>query len=521
MLTSGDSIAGPATEIRGSDAGAAVLLTHSYHLPYDVKQVRKMQPYPPIGTLYAAASLRAKGIPVAVFDPMLEEPETGIARAIETHHPRIVAIYEDDFNFLSKMCLTRMREVAWAIAAAAKKAGAIVVAHGSDATDNAALFLANGIDFILRGESEQTLVELCQALLHSRAVGDIAGLVRNGEDGQPVFSSQPLSKNPGWATLPAPSRELIDFSPYRKAWIKAHGYFSTNMAASRGCPYRCNWCAKPISENKFHLRPAAEVAEEMRQLKMDTRANHIWFSDDIFALNHHWVREFAAEVQARQAALPFKIQSRADLMSEETVADLKAAGCTEVWMGVESGSQKILDAMDKGLKLSSVVTARQRLGQAGIRCCYFLQLGYRGETWEDLKKTIAFVRSTRPDDIGISFSYPLPGTVFYERVREELGDKRNWADSDDLCIMFKASYTSDFYRAVRDALHAEVNGWRATSQRPDTKSQLEELWQKVYALEPVSRNAALTGDPEMHSEGESDTQPYFFPVSELLAAGEA
>jgi len=518
MLTPDASLGQSGMESPGSDSQADVLLTHSYHLPYDVKQVRKMQPYPPIGTLYAAAALREKNMSVAVFDPMLEEPERGIARAIKSHRPRIVVIYEDDFNFLSKMCLSRMREVAWGIAAAARKAGVVVIAHGSDATDNAALFLRNGIDFILRGEAEETLAELCSAVLSSKSVGDIAGMVRLDAKGQPVSSSQALSKNPDWASLPIPSRELIDLKPYRRAWIKAHGYFSTNMAASRGCPYRCNWCAKPISENKFHLRPPAVVAEEMRRLKVDIQASHIWFSDDIFALNHRWVQEFAAEVVAREAALPFKIQSRADLMTEETVAALRTAGCAEVWMGVESGSQKILDAMDKGLKLSSVITARQRLQKAGIRACYFLQLGYSGESWEDLQTTIAFVRSTRPDDIGISFSYPLPGTVFYERVRAELGAKRNWTDSDDLCIMFKATYTSDFYRAVRDALHAEVSGWHSTPQRHGSLSDIEELWQKVHELEPISRNVEPAISSANNAGSQSEGQPHFFPVSELIAA---
>ncbi len=147
-------------------------------------------------------------------------------------------------------------------------------------------------------------------------------------------------------------------------------------------------------------------------------------------------------------ALPFKIQSRADLMTHTTVAGLKRAGCAEIWMGVESGSQKVLNAMDKGLRVSDVITARSRLADEGIRACYFLQFGYPGETWEDIQQTIALVRSTRPDDIGISFSYPLPGTVFYERVQEQIGAKRNWTDSDDLCVMFRAAYKDEFYMAL-------------------------------------------------------------------------
>jgi anaerobic magnesium-protoporphyrin IX monomethyl ester cyclase len=494
-----------------------VLLTHSYHLPYDQKQMRKMQPYSPIGTLYAATSLRANNFSVAVFDPMLEDP-AGIVQALKTHRPRIVAIYEDDFNFLSKMCLTRMREVAFAIAAASHEAGAMVIAHGSDATDNARLFLESGIDYILQGEAEQTLAELCSALLRSEPIGDIAGLARLDAQGRMLHSSQRHSQNPGWATLAAPSRHLIDLAPYRKAWKEAHGSFSVNMVAGRGCPFQCNWCAKPISGDKFHLRPAGEVAEEMRQLKVEAQAEHIWFGDDIFALNHHWVEEFATEVVAREASLPFKIQSRADLMSETTVTALKAAGCAEVWMGVESGSQKILDAMDKRLKLSAVVTARERLQEAGIRACYFLQFGYPGESWEELQATMAFVRKTRPDDIGISFSYPLPGTVFYERVKAELGPKRNWTDSDDLCIMFKAAYTTDFYRAVRDALHAEVSDWYTVPTASNAVSHTDELWQKVYALEPVSRNAESTNFSTKTVGDSSGTESGLFPLSELIAA---
>jgi radical SAM superfamily enzyme YgiQ (UPF0313 family) len=148
----------------------------------------------------------------------------------------------------------------------------------------------------------------------------------------------------------------------------------------------------------------------------------------------------------------------------------------------------VLNAMDKGLSLPSVVVARNLLKEAGIRACYFLQFGYPGESWDELQETIAFVRETRPDDIGISFSYPLPGTAFYERVRVQLGQKRNWTDSDDLCIMFKAAYKTEFYRAVRDALHAEVDSWRELEVTVEKKSQIDALWRNVDELEPVSRD---------------------------------
>ncbi len=473
---------------------ADVVVTHSYHLSFDAKQLRKMQPYIPLATLYAATALRDAGVSVAAFDSMLEEPSSGFAKVLAKEQPKIVVVYEDDFNFLSKMCLTRMRGVAWMIAGAARCAGAVTVAHGSDSTDNPLLFLQNGFDFVCCGEAEQALVQLCSAILSGNPIPEIDGLVRLGRDGEIVRSARRLARNPEWKELSFPARDLMDLEPYRHAWLKAHGYFSVNMVSSRGCPYHCNWCAKPISGNEFHLRPAATVAEEMRLLRNDAGAQHIWFGDDIFALSHDWVRQFAEEVVKRHAALPFKIQSRANLMTQQTVQHLKSAGCNEVWMGVESGSQKILNTMDKGLNLSSVVAARNYLRDAGIRACYFLQFGYPGETWSELKETIAFVRETRPDDIGVSFSYPLPGTVFYERVKQQLGRKRNWIDSDDLCIMFEGAYKTDFYRAVRDALHAEVDLWSRPAASSDAKATLEGLWKRVDELEPFSRQPG-TCDP--------------------------
>jgi anaerobic magnesium-protoporphyrin IX monomethyl ester cyclase len=468
---------------------ADVLLTHSYHLPYDPKQVRKMQPYPPLGTLYAASVLRSHDISVGVFDTMLQDPSTGFPESLKLHKPAIVVIYEDDFNFLSKMCLTRMRQVAFEMIAAAVRENATVVVHGSDATDNALLYLQAGASYVLYGESELRLYELVSALLIGRDPQALAGLAYlDTRDGM-VYSAAP-SATAQWLQLPLPARDLIDIDLYRRAWRDAHGYFSINMVASRGCPYRCNWCAKPISGDRFHVRPANLVAEELRELREDYGADHVWFGDDVFALDHRWALELATEVERRGTRVPFKVQSRADLMSSKTVDALRRAGCAEIWMGVESGSQKILDAMEKGLRVEQVAAARAALAKAGIRSCFFLQFGYPGERWHEIQQTIALVRDTRPDDIGVSVSYPLPNTRFFESVQHQLGAKRNWRDSDDLCATFIAAYKNEFYLALRDALHAEVASWQPRSVTP--AAQLAGLWQRVADLEPVSRNAQAT-----------------------------
>jgi anaerobic magnesium-protoporphyrin IX monomethyl ester cyclase len=492
-----------------------VLLTHSYHLPYDRKQVRKMQPYLPLGTLYAAAVLRSQNISAAVFDTMLSDPVAGFPDALKKHTPKLVAIYEDDFNFLSKMCLTRMRELAWWMIDAARGCGATVIVHGSDATDHAEEYLQYGADFVLVGEAEKTLAELCGNLLQREDPGTVEGLISLDHGGRTVRRTMQLPRTAAWIDLPSPARDLIDTAPYRASWTSAHGFFSMNAVASRGCPYRCNWCAKPISGDKFHVRSADAVAEEILELKEGHGAEHVWFGDDVFALNHHWTEQFADEIEKRGCALPFKIQSRADLMTEETVPALKRAGCAEVWMGVESGSQSVLDSMDKGLRVSEVVEARLRLKEAGIRACYFLQFGYPGETWKDIQQTIALVRSTHPHDVGVSVSYPLPNTRFYEKVRAQLGPKRNWTDSDDLCVMFTAEYKDVFYHALRDALHAEVDSWRIRGGR----ERVSNLWKRVADLETVSRNVSPTRFRADETPRHSKEPSQFLPLGQIASAG--
>jgi anaerobic magnesium-protoporphyrin IX monomethyl ester cyclase len=480
-----------------------VLLTHSYHLQYDRKQAQRQQPYPPLGTLYAAALLRAAGFSVGLFDTMIEEPGESFDRALSEHRPRILVICEDSFNFLSKMCLSRMREVSFSMLERASQLGIPAIVHGSDSSDEVRTYLDKGFQAVLLGECERTLVELLHAILRAGETSNwkIPGLAYlSSHDGQVVRTDgRPVSSD--LSRHPLPARDLIAVDRYADIWRTHHGRSSTNIVASRGCPFHCNWCAKPIYGNRFVIRPAESVAAEMQILKRDYVVEHLWFADDIFAINRHWMQEFAAAVERMDAAIPFKIQSRADLMTEETVQALRRAGCEEVWMGAESGSQAILDGMDKGLTVESIRTGAARLRAAGIRAAFFLQFGYPGETLSEIEETIDLVRSCRPDDIGVSVSYPLPGTVFYQRVHSQLGAKRNWVDSDDLTVMFRAAYTDEFYRALRNALHFEVEGYARPSDIRSAE-RLAELWREVYRLEKRCKNAMPTQLPVLPASHE-------------------
>ncbi|HLK65983.1 MAG TPA: radical SAM protein [Bryobacteraceae bacterium] len=450
-----------------------VLLTHSNHLYNDRKQVRKMQPYPPLQTLIAAACLRKAGHSVALFDPTLDSPEAGFERALALHQPRLVAVVEDNFNYLTKMCLLRNRELSFWMAAQARRAGIPAIVNGSDASDRSGEYLNAGFQYVLVGEVEEAIVEVVRRMfdLGVAEVGFIRGaaFLDGGQVRYPPRRAPIADLN----ALPAPAWDLVDAEPYRRAWTEAHGHFSINMVSSRGCPYSCNWCAKPIWGDTYHCRSARLVAAEMREVKTRFAPDHLWFADDIFALSQQWTQEFAEAVEAEGAHIPFKMQSRCDLMTRPTVENLAQAGCAEVWMGVESGSQQVLDAMDKGTRLWQVYEARQNLRRHGIRACFFLQFGYPGETWMEIEKTIALVRNTQPDDIGVSVSYPLPGTAFHRTVSSQLGPKENWADSDDLDMMFQGAFTTNFYRALADALHLEVRSGRDAA---------EEAWRSVMAL---------------------------------------
>lgn len=484
----------------------SILVCHSYFLRFDQKQQQRAKPYPPLATLQVAAQLREAGHRVSFFDAMLAEGTAEYGRLLNAISPQLVLFYEDNFNFLSKMCLGKMRNACCEMISAAHKAGARVIAAGSDATDAPEPYLRAGADVVLLGEGLGTLAELASRLDANagedtgRLVEGLAGVsvLRRDEVATAAAVGLPRSNQQGML----PAWDLVDMERYRSVWHSAHGFFSLNMAASKGCSFRCAWCAKPIWGNQYLQRSAKEVAAEMAHLKRVHAPDHVWFADDIFGFRIDWVTEFANAVRDCGGGIPFTIQTRADLISEGMATALKDAGCKEAWIGAESGSQRILDAMNKGTTVAEILTARARLKAVGIRVGFFIQLGYLGEELTDVLATRKLIDNARPDDVGVSVSYPLPGTKFHELVKEQLGGKTHWQESNDLDMMFQGTYTSEFYRAVRNLLHDQV----ALDQRPigqgsheylQTRRQLESRWNELVAHEHRYRSvpgpAAATG----------------------------
>ena len=432
---------------------AKVLLTHSYFLRFDSKQWKQQQPYPPLGTIFAGAVLREAGYEVALHDTMFAVSAEELSSVIEKEKPAYVVIYDDGFNYLTKMCLTNMREAAFRMSEIAKDAGCKVIVSSSDATDHSEDYIDHGADFIITGEGEITLWELIDGLeKKDHEIEFISGLVFNADNKITRTAKREVLRN--LDSLPMPAWDLINIKPYRDAWINNWGYFSINCATTRGCPFKCNWCAKPIYGNRYNSRSPENVVQELKWVKEHFNPDHIWFCDDIFGLKLGWVKRFADIAEQEKLNLRFKIQCRADLLlQEDYIADLARAGCEIVWMGAESGSQKILDAMDKGTKVEQIYEATRLLKKHHIKPAFFLQFGYPGETFDDITLTIKMLLELVPDDIGISVSYPLPGTVFYEKVKGELKQKSNWTDSDELALMFKNTYPPQFYKQLHRFVH--------------------------------------------------------------------
>ncbi|MEP7135386.1 MAG: radical SAM protein [Chloroflexota bacterium] len=435
-----------------------IILGQSYYLRFDPKLWEAMQPYPPLGTLYAASWLRQHGYEVALFDAMLAESEEEWAVALDLHKPQYAIIYEDNFNYLSKMCLLRMRDAAFKMIAMAKSRGCIVILCGADATDHYKDYLEGGADYCLIGEGEETLIELLNQLSVGKEAEQVIGLAS-----RTTLHATRRTDITNLDALPFPAWDLVDVARYRKLWLEHHGYFSMNMVTTRGCPYHCNWCAKPIWGQRYNSRSPENVAAEMKWLKENFAPDHIWFADDILGLKSNWIEKFAELLNEADAVIPFKCLQRADLVNEKTARALAKAGCKTVWLGAESGSQKILDAMDKGDKVEDIYRAAKLLRKNGVEVGFFLQFGYPGEVWSDVQKTLKMVRECAPDDIGISVSYPLPGTKFFERVKMELGEKQNWTDSDDLAMLYHGPFPTEFYRILHGRVHYEFrmrNAWR-------------------------------------------------------------
>ena len=429
-----------------------VLFSHSYFYKLDSKQWNMGEPFPPLMTITAASHLRDNGYDVALFDVALRKSEIGLEEVLDNFQPDYFVIFDDGFNYLTKMCLTTMREAAFRMQKIAKARGIKVITCSSDSTDHYEEYLQQDADVVIKGEGEVTLLELINSLTKGNPIDSIKGIAfKNGEE-ITITPKRPVLVD--LDQLPMPAWDLVDIAEYQSIWKSRNKIPYLNIASTRGCPYKCNWCAKPIYGKIYNSRSTHRVVDEIEYHVNNHNVNHFWMCDDIFGLKPGWVQEFRDELKRRNLKIKFKIQSRADLLlKEDNIERLVEAGLDEAWIGAESGSQQILDAMEKGTTIKQIYDSTRLLKQKGVRVGFFIQYGYLGETMDDIKLTIKLIRKLMPDSLGISVSYPLPGTKFYETVKSDLTLKSNWTDSDDLDMMFNNTYQPAFYKALHKYTH--------------------------------------------------------------------
>jgi anaerobic magnesium-protoporphyrin IX monomethyl ester cyclase len=433
---------------------SSILFSHSYYYKLDPKQWKNKNPFPPLGTLYAASLLRKNGFDVALFDTNLLDSPKSIQSILHRTKPEYLVIYDDGFNYLTKMCLTNMREACFEMIKYGKNHNCAVIICSSDSTDHYGEYIQKGADFILQGEGEITLLELLHRLDNGLDIDDLQGIVfqKNGS----IQVNKKRDVQQALDDFPMPAWDLADIESYRYIWKQSGREFTLNIATTRGCPYKCNWCAKPIYGNRYNAHSPEYIVREIEYLKRNFGVSRFWMCDDIFGLKPNWVQEFNTRLKGQNLKISYYIQSRVDLLlKEDTIDCLAESGLEEVWVGAESASQKILDAMDKGTTVEQIYQATRILKDKKIKVAFFLQFGYLTENQEDIVKTIAMVKELMPDNIGISVSYPLPGTKFYDKVKDDLKLKSNWTDSDDFDMMFNGTYNSNYYRKLQRFVHKE------------------------------------------------------------------
>lgn len=460
---------------------ADLLLAHGYFLADDEKERAVMKPYPPLGLLSLSAYLKREGFSVEVFDSTFSTRD-GLRGRLDAGSG-VLGLYT---NLMT-------RPAVLAITAEARARGWTVVLGGPESANYPAEYLAAGADVVVLGEGEETLRELVPALARRgpRRLHGLAGVAFRDEDGA-VVTGPPRPQVRSLDTLPWPDREAIDHEPYLRAWRERHGEGSVNLITARGCAYKCDWCSHAVFGFTHRRRSPANVADEVAWIRERYAPEQVWYADDVFTVSHRWLLEYAVELERRSIRIPFETISRADrLGSEEVLAALARLGCRRIWIGSESGSQRLLDAMRRGVTVEQVRNATRGAQRHGIEVGMFLMWGYDGETVEDVEATVEHVRSALPDVFFTTLAYPIKGTGYYEKVKDRVALPGPWAEASDRDHVVPGRADRETYRIADRWLRAAVDARRLEAGSPEAARE------KALEAEAARREflAAFAGTP--------------------------
>ncbi len=423
-----------------------ILLAHGYFLLEDAHERKVMKPYPPLGILYLSSYLKSQGFSVGVFDSTFQNL-TAFAEAIAKKRPQVVGLY---VNLMTKFNILKMIRIA-------KDAGAIVVLGGPEPPHYASEYLRHGADIIVRGEGELTLASLLPHLAQYRltALDQVDGIAFLDDNGK-VIETTPRSFISDLSQHPWPDREAIDLPAYMQVWKTHHGKSSVSVIHARGCPYTCTWCSHSVYGSTHRRRTPADAAEELLWIKETYHPDLIWYADDVFTINHRWFFEYQKELKNRNVRIPFECISRADRLNEQVVEALAEMGCFRLWNGSESGSQRILDAMNRKVEAADVRAKTQLLQKHGIETGMFIMLGYEGEELRDLEETVTHLKEANPDIFLTTVAYPIKGTPYYAQVEDRILSDSTWEQRSDRDLVVAGRRSKRFFKFATRWMVSEV-----------------------------------------------------------------
>jgi radical SAM superfamily enzyme YgiQ (UPF0313 family) len=417
-----------------------ILLANAYMLALDAEEQRVMRPHPPLGLLYLASHLKNRGVDVGVFDGTFQSLQT-FDKALQRHKPPVVGIA---VNMMTK-------RNALAMIALAKQRGATVVVGGPDPPYHAESYLKAGADVVVIGEGEHTLEELLETTDRTA----VNGIAFKSPDGAFVRTA-PRTLMPSLDDQPFPDRSAIDLPAYLRVWRERHGVGTVSLITARGCPYTCTWCSRSVFGETHRRRSVANVADEVEAIVERYRPERLWYADDVFAIHRGWTIAYARELEKRRLRLPFECISRAERIDDEVADALVSLGCFRVWIGSESGSQRVLDRMKRKVSVDQVRATAARLRRRGIEVGMFIMLGDEGEEARDLEDTVDHLKRTAPDVFLTTVSYPIKGTPYYERVSDRLSSPTPWHQGTDRDLVIKGRPVKRYYDFARRWMTAEV-----------------------------------------------------------------
>jgi anaerobic magnesium-protoporphyrin IX monomethyl ester cyclase len=423
-----------------------VLLTHGYFLADDAKEQKIMKPYPPLGLLYLSAYLENNGIENLVFDTTFSSRDK-LYETILASSPAVIGIY---VNLMTKINVLEIIQFVKTRCPLAR-----IVLGGPEIRYSAENFLSHGADVVVIGEGEQSMLEVTQRFLgNERLHPELKGIMF--KEGGTYVQTPEREKLKDLDLLPEPARNKIDLDLYLTSWKHVHGLSAMSISTMRGCPYTCKWCSRAVYGLSYRRRTPEKVVEELAGLVRRYGPDSFWFVDDVFTISHKWLRTFHDELHRTGLKVRFECITRADRMNEEVIQLLKASGCFRVWIGAESGSQKVIDLMDRRVDVNQVREMIRMSRKNGIEAGTFIMLGYPGETEADIEETIHHLKESNPDHFTITVAYPIKGTELFQEV-ELTSSGLSWATSTDRDLDFKRTYSRKYYDyAVRRVVN-EVN----------------------------------------------------------------